>query len=225
MRSREIADVGRAAVRMRPRLRGVLHTVTTPAAILGAWVLWRAAHPTMRTSVLVFGVFLVGLLLTSSLYHVPRWTCSAKRVLGRVDVAVIPLFIAATYTPFAVHALDGGWRTWSLTGAWAYSLGAAALALSPLRGPRWTAPVAYVAFGWLGVVPLVRILGRLPWQGLLLVTLGGVAYSLGALVYARRRPDPWPSWFGFHEVFHVFVLVGIASHFVAIWRYTLPLAA
>lgn len=223
---RDVADAARASVRIqRPRLRGVLHAAATPAALAGAWLLWRTAHPTTRGSVLVFGIFLVGLLATSSLYHVPRWTRRVKRVLGRIDVAVIPLFIAATYTPLASHALDGAWRTWSLAGAWIVAAVSAVIAVSPLRGPRWTAPVAYVAFGWLGVVPLVRILGRLPWPGLALVVAGGLAYSLGALVYARRRPDPWPGWFGFHEVFHVFVLVGVASHFLAIWRYTLPLVS
>lgn len=209
----------------RPRLRGWVHAMATPLAAVGAWVLWRSAAPdaVSRASVLVFGVALVGLFATSALYHVPRWKDAARRVLSRCDVVMIQLFIAATFTPIAVHALSGAWRTWTLATAWTVAAVGAVVAASPIRVPRWAAAAGYVAFGWLGVVPLARIGPRLPWQGLALLAAGGVIYTLGAVVYARRRPDPWPRWFGFHEVFHSLVVVACAAHFAAIWRYALPL--
>ncbi|HEX2027775.1 MAG TPA: hemolysin III family protein, partial [Nitriliruptorales bacterium] len=138
----------------RPRLRGWVHAVATPLAVLGAWVLWRSAAPdgVRRASVLVFGVALVGLFATSALYHLPRWEAGARRILSRCDGAMIQLFIAATFTPIAVHALSGAWRTWSLATAWTVAAVGAMVAASPVRGPRWAVAAGYVAFGWLAVV-------------------------------------------------------------------------
>ena len=210
----------------RPRLRGVVHAAAAPLALVGTWALWRASAPSVphRTSALVFGGFLAALFTTSAVYHVPRWTAPVRRALARCDVAMIVLFIAATYTPVAVHALDGAWRTWSLVAAWVIALAGAAVAASPLVAPRWLAVAGYIAFGWLGAVPLLKVAGALPWPGIALLALGGVLYTAGGTIYALRRPDPWPAWFGYHEVFHVLVVAGGATHFVAIWRYALPLA-
>jgi hemolysin III len=209
---------------VRPRLRGWIHGAAVPAAVLVAVLLWRTASPGFaRTSVAVFGLGLIGLYGVSSVYHVPRWPARVKAWLARLDVAMIQLFIAATFTPVAVHTLTGAWRTWSLAVAWAIAGIGAIVAISPAKGPRWLTVAAYASFGSLAAIPLVRIVDVLPTTGVALIVLGGLVYILGGVVYARQGPNPWPRWFGFHEVFHVLVVVGGAMHVVAIWRYALPL--
>lgn len=209
----------------RPRLRGWVHAAAVLPALAATWLLWHAAAPeaSRRASVLVFGAGLVALYAASSLYHVPRWRERAHRVLSRLDASMIQLFIAASFTPFAVHALDGRWRSVSLAVAWTIAVGGVAIVVSPLRGPRWLVGGAYLAFGWLGAVPVVKLFTVLAWPGSLLVAVGGVLYTVGAVVYVRRRPDPWPRWFGYHEVFHVLVVAAGAAHYLAVWRYVLPL--
>jgi len=214
------------ALTTKPRLRGVVHSLAAPAAVVVAVLLWRAASPGLpRLSVAVFGAALIGLFTTSGLYHLPRWPARVARQLARADVAMIQLFIAASFTPVAVHTLTGAWRTWSLVIAWTIAIVGSIIAASPLKGPRWLTVSAYASFGALASIPLFEVIDVLPLHGLLLILTGGAIYLIGGIVYARRAPNPWPDWFGFHEVFHVLVVFGVAAHVTAIWRYALPLAA
>ena len=209
----------------RPRLRGWVHALAAPAALVAAVLLWRAASPgAPRVSVAVFGAGLVALYATSGLYHLPRWPARVRWWLSRADVAMIQLFIAASFTPIAALALDGAWRLWSLAIVWSIGVLGAVLAASPLRAPRWLTVLGYAAFGILAALPLLRIIGVFPLQGLALIALGGLLYLVGGVIYARRHPDPWPRTFGFHELFHVLVVVAGATHVAAVWLYVLPLA-
>lgn len=209
----------------RPLLRGWLHATMVPVALAAGWLLVAesTAQGPKRASVMVFGVCLVGLYLTSSLYHVPRWSARARYILSRCDVAMIQLFIAATFTPVAVHTLSGTWRTWSLAIAWTIAVVGAGVAVSPLRGPRWLTVAAYASFGSLAAIPLLRVVGILSPVGTSLLVAGGLLYLVGGVIYARRAPNPWPAWLGFHEVFHLLVVLAGTVHAVAIWRYALPL--
>ena len=204
-------------------LRGWLHGAMTPLALAGVWVLWRAVPPgpLSRASVTVFGVCLVGLYMTSALRHLPRWDTRARTILSRCDGAMIQLFIAATFTPIGFHTLEGHWRVWSLVVAWVVAITGAVIAASPLNAPRWLGTLGYIAVGWLFVVPFTKIISALPWEGSGLIVLGGVLYTLGGVVFAIRRPDPFPAWFGYHEVFHVLVVAASTAHYLAIWRYVL----
>jgi len=208
----------------RPLLRGWLHAVTAPMAVVGTIVLFDAAGPSplKRASVAVFGTCLVGLYVTSSAYHLGRWTARGRYIMSRCDVAMIQLFIAATFTPVALHALNGAWRLWSLVVAWGIAVTGAVIAASPIKAPRWLATAGYIAMGWLSVVPLTRIITALPWEGTGLIVLGGVLYTIGAVIYGRKRPDPFPRWFGYHEIFHLLVVAASICHYLAIWRYVLP---
>ena len=212
------------APRAKPLLRGWLHAAMVPTALAGAWLLWSSATIGLggRVAIGVFGVCLVGLYTVSSVYHVPTWPARVRYVLSRFDVAMIQLFIAATFTPVAFFTLQGSWRTWSLVVAWAIALTGAAVSISPLRAPRWLSTAGFVAFGWLAVLPMTRIIQALPWEGVGLIALGGLLYTLGAIVYALRRPDPFPRWFGYHEIFHLLVVAASICHYLAIWRYVLP---
>jgi hemolysin III len=197
-----------------------------PVALAGGWLVVAQSAPegAKRASAVVFGVCLVGLYLTSSLYHVPRWGARARYILSRCDVAMIQLFIAGTFTPVAFHALSGAWRTWSLVVAWTLAVAGAGIAASPIRAPRWLSTLGFIGIGWLSVVPLVKMMSALPREGLGLLALGGLLYTLGAVVYAKRWPDPVPRWFGFHEIFHLLVVAASTAHFLAIWQYVLPIA-
>lgn len=208
----------------KPLLRGWLHAAAAPIALVGAVVLWRTATlvGVPPLPVLVFGACMVGLYVVSSLYHVPPWPERVRRVLSRCDGAMIQLMMAGTFTPVAFHALSGHWRAWSLAVAWVVAITGAVIAASPLEAPRWLGTIGYIAVGWLGVVPFVRIIDALPWQGSSLIALGGMLYTVGALVYAFRWPNPFPRWFGFHEIFHAFVVAASTAHYLAIWRYVLP---
>ena len=208
----------------RPVLRGWFHALATPLALAGAVLLWRSTAPDIaaRLSALVFGTGLVGLYAVSSAYHLGRWSGRVRHILSRCDVAMIQLFIAATFTPIAFHALEGGWRQWSLVIAWMIALIGSGIAVSPLRAPRWVGTAGYLAVGWLTVVPFTRMLNALPWAGSGLIILGGLLYTIGGVVYVRRRPDPFPAWFGYHEIFHLLVIAASTAHYLAIWRYVLP---
>jgi hemolysin III len=208
----------------RPWLRGWFHAAMAPLAVLGAWVLWNAAGPSplKRASVVVFSACMIGLYTTSSLYHLAPWSERGRYIMSRFDVAMIQLFIAGTFTPVALHALTGAWRVWSLVVAWAIAVTGAGLAASPVRAPRWVATAGFIGMGWLSVVPLTKMISALPWEGLGLIALGGLLYTTGAIVYARKRPDPLPAWFGYHEIFHLFVVAASICHYLAIWRYVLP---
>jgi len=219
----------------RPRFRGWVHAGAVPLAAAGAVRLWDAtagADSGARASVMVFAVSLVLLFGVSALYHVPRWDARRRWLLSRADVAMIQIFIAASFTPLAWHALDGVWRTGSLVAAWsiglvaAWSIGlvGAVVAASPITGPRWLVSGAYLAFGWSALVPIWKIAQTLPWPGVVLIGVAGGLYTVGACVYATKRPDPWPHRFGFHEVFHTLVVLAGAIQFVALARYVLPLA-
>jgi hemolysin III len=211
-------------VPVKPLLRGWIHAAMAPTALFGAWLLWQSVtgSTAARLAVGVFAGCLVGLYTVSSLYHVPRWPAHIRYVLSRFDVAMIQLFIAATFTPVAFFTLQGSWRTWSLVIAWVIALTGAAVSVSPLRAPRWLSTAGFIAFGWLGVVPMTRIIQALPWEGVGLIAFGGLLYTLGGIVYATRRPNPFPRWLGFHEVFHLLVVAGSICHYLAIWRYVLP---
>lgn len=198
-----------------------------PAAIVAGVEVVRSAGTALptRLSVTVFAASLVGLYAVSSLYHVPNWSARTRRILSRCDLVMIKIFIAGTFTPVAIHALEGAWRTWSVAIAWAIVAIGAVIVISPLTGPRWLTAASYVAIGWLAAIPFAHVIGALDWQAVGLIALGGVLYMTGAVIYARRWPDPWPHLFGYHEVFHLFVVAGATAHYLAIWRYIIPLAA
>jgi hemolysin III len=207
----------------RPLLRGWFHLAAAPVAALGTIVLWRStAASSSRVTAAIFGACLVGLYIASSLYHVPSWSERARSILGRIDAAMIVLTIVGTFTPIAYHQLDGTWRTTSLTIAWLVAVVAIGIIASPVTVPRWLHGVSALAIGWLAVVPFTQIAGALPTAGSGLIMLGGLLYTLGALAYITRWPDPLPRWFGYHEIFHLFVIAASAVHWVAIWQYVLP---
>ncbi len=200
----------------RPSLRGRLHAVgAAVVAVSGPLLLVAATSAGRAWAGAVFLVSVFSMLATSGSYHVGRWSPRWLRILRRADHSAIFLGIAGTYTPFLVVALEGRFRVGMLVGVW---VGAAAgIAVNNVfhHAPSWVRTTPYLILGWVSVV-LLPALWRLSPTVTWLVAAGGLAYTVGAVVYARRRPDPWPATFGYHEVFHALTLVAIALHWIGV---------
>lgn len=201
----------------RPSLRGRLHAVgAVVLALSSPWLLAAATSPGRAWSAGVFLLAAALMLGTSGAYHVGAWSPRWLQVLRRADHSAIFVAIAGTYTPFLVVALDGSFRTGMLVGVWVGAAAGVVVNNVFHHAPSWVRTVPYLVLGWVSVV-LLPALWRLSPTVTLLVAGGGLAYTVGAVVYASRRPDPWPSTFGYHEVFHALTLVAVALHWVAVY--------
>ncbi|MBP7617969.1 MAG: hemolysin III family protein [Geothrix sp.] len=200
---------------MKPRLRGLSHLVATCVAAPAAVVLWWGAGSwAARWGAAIYGLSLVMLLAMSATYHRPTWRPRARDWMGRLDQAAIFLLIAGTYTPFGLLLGPPGHLLLML--AWGAALGGVALSLLWPTAPKPLMAGIYVAFGW-SFALLVPSLFRAAGVAVLgLIVAGAVAYTVGACIYALQRPDPFPRTFGYHEVFHLLVVVAAACHFAAV---------
>ncbi len=209
-----------------PRLRGLLHAYAVWFAAVAAVVLIALAPtPDARIASAVYGGGLCALFAASGLYHRWRWSPRWKPLLRRVDHSTIYLFIAATSTPIAVLVLDGTLQVVVLVTVWAGAALGIALALAWIDAPRLLVAGTYLAVGWAGVVALPALLERVGVTATALFVAGGALYTVGALIYALRRPDPWPRVFGFHELFHALVVAAALVHFIAMAGWVVPHAA
>lgn len=209
-----------------PLLRGVLHAwAFWFALVAGAVLLLLAPGAQARVAALVYGVGLCALFAGSGLYHRWRWNPRWRPLLRRIDHATIFVFIAASYTPIALLVLEGSLRTVVLVGVWAGAVGGVIFSVAWITAPRVLTAGTYLALGWFAVVTIPQLLDRLDTVPLALMGAGGLLYTLGAVVYAAKRPNPWPRTFGFHEVFHTFVTLAAAAHFAAMAGWVIPGAA
>jgi hemolysin III len=207
----------------KPRLRGLSHAVAFVIALpLGLALILQAETARGRLSAIVFAAAVVAMFGASALYHSPNWREAPRRWLRRVDHAGIYGLIAGTYTAFGLLALSGYWRWVVLSIVWAGTLAAIVFKFAWIDAPQWISAVIGVALGWIGVVVAPQLLGEIGLAASLLMLAGGVLYTLGALVYALRRPDPLPAVFGFHEVFHVLVIAAVACQYSAVAFFVLP---
>ena len=174
------------------------------------------------TVALVYAVSLVGLFAMSAVYHRITWRPSVRRWMRRLDHSMIYVFIAGSVTPVALLVVGGTLGTVLLAVAWGGALVGVALNLAWIDAPRALKAAGYVALGWVGVVALPRIVDVLGVLPTALFLAGGLFYTAGAVIYARRRPDPVPSVFGYHELFHALVILAAAVHFVALAGYVVP---
>lgn len=219
-----IAAVGGPEVRVKPRLRGVFHQYAFFVSLgSGALLVLLAATTRASLAVAVYAASVSVLFGVSALYHRVTWTAPARRRMRRLDHAMIFLLIAGTYTPVGLLVLKGTLATVVLAVVWGGALAGIVLELVWARAPRWLGGAVYLALGWVAVVAMPQLFARLGVAGGLLIVAGGLVYSAGALVYARRRPDPVPAVFGYHEVFHLLVIVGVAAHFLAISLFVVPI--
>jgi hemolysin III len=214
--------MNQAAAQTRPKLRGVIHLVATFFAIPAViWLVMHAARGVMTAGTTVYGIFLVLLFGVSAAYHMVNWSPPVYAVLKRVDRSVIFLFMGGSYTPFLLGA-GGTAVELGLPIVWVGVILGVAKTVFWRGTSRWLTSMPYVVLGWIGLpfIPaLYRLFGPFVFG---LIVASGLVYTIGAVVYARRWPNPVPTIFGFHELFHVLVVVAVAAHYVAVWYIVVP---
>ena len=202
---------------VKPRLRGWLHAAVAPVALAAGLVLVLTSAPgAPRVGSAVFAVSALTLFSVSATLHRGRWGLGANRLLTRLDHACIFLLIAGTYTPFTLLLLEGTQQTLMLTIAWGGAFVGATFRVVWTAAPRWLYTPVYIALGWASVFFIDDFLRRGGVLVVALIATGGLLYTIGGVVYGLRRPNPFPSWFGFHEVFHAFTVVAFAAHYTGV---------
>ena len=204
----------------RPTLRGWLHLwAFVGAVVLGAVLIPLGAVLGARAgaSVAVYSVTICGLFGISALYHRRRWSPRGWKIMKRLDHSMIFLFIAGTYTPFSLLAVDDPTGYWVLGIVWVGALLGVTLKLSWPTAPRWLGVPLYVALGWVAVFVLTDILHIAGVASLVLLAVGGVLYTVGGIAYAIKKPNPIPGVFGYHEVFHAMTIAAAICHYIAVY--------
>jgi len=207
--------------RLKPRLRGVLHQWAFAVSLLaGVALVLEAGSARARVAVAVYALSVAALFGTSALYHRVNWrTLSGRRWVRRLDHTMIFVLIAGTYTPFGLLVLRGTLGTAILIAVWFAALAGAVFKLVWIDAPGWLGAATYISIGWIALVAAPELLERLGIAAVGALALGGVLYSVGAVIYAHKRPDPVPTVFGYHELFHLLVIVAAALQYavVAFW--------
>lgn len=209
---------------VKPRLRGRIHQFAAPvvggmgfAIILGASLIGepRAAAVIACT---LYALAVLAMFTVSATYHRITWPSPEIRArMKRADHAMIFVLIAGTYTPFAVLGLDRRDAIWVLSIVW--SGAAAGIVLKVLRphSPKWLGVILYLALGWVVVFFAGRFLHGVGWPAMIMLAIGGAFYSVGAVLYATKWPNPWPATFGHHEFFHAATVLAAVAHYIAVW--------
>jgi hemolysin III len=209
--------------RVKPRLRGVLHQwaffVSVPC---GAGLILAASGSRARLAAAIYAVAVSALLGTSALYHRVTWRPAARRWMRRLDHSMIFVLIAGTYTPVALLALKGSLASAILIVLWAGALGGVLFKLLWIDAPKWLLATVYILLGFVSAAVFGQLPAAIGWLGVAGLGAGGLLYTAGAIVYASERPDPAPAVFGYHEVFHVLVLLAAALHYAVIAFAVLP---
>jgi hemolysin III len=201
----------------KPLLRGVLHQGAFFAALVVAPLLIVAADGTRaKVAAGVFAASVAACFGASALYHRVTWTPRVRLWMRRIDHAGVYLLIAGTYTPVSLIALGGAWRPAILATVWTGAAAAIVLKFAWVDAPKWLAAAIGIALGWVAVVALPQLASHVAPAAVVLLVIGGLAYTAGAIVYARRRPDPVPAVFGYHELFHALTIVAVSCQYTAI---------
>jgi hemolysin III len=213
--------MARPADPAKPRMRGWLHTYAFFVAAVAGIVLCAIAATRPGTapllSCLTYSLSVCGLFGVSALYHRRTWSRRGYQVMRRLDHSMIFLLIAGTYTPFSWLLLPRTTAIWILAVVWGGAVVGVALNLVWPHAPRWVSAPLYVALGWVAIAVLPTILRVGGVAALVLLLVGGVVYTVGAVFYALRRPNPWPTVFGHHEFFHACTLVAALCHHIGVY--------
>lgn len=214
----DVADRARAvAGDIKPRLRGWLHAAVAPLAFLSFLVLLVLTDDRRaRAGVAVFMVSALLLFGVSAMYHTRPWSEQARVVWKRLDHASIFILIAGSYTPFALLLLEPARAGQALTMVWAGALAGVLFRVFWIGAPRWLYVLLYVVLGWATLIHVPDFTHEAPRPVLVLMLVGGGLYTVGAVVYGLKRPNPSPRWFGFHEVFHSLTIAAFVVHYVGV---------
>jgi hemolysin III len=201
----------------KPRLRGRIHQVAFFASIPAGVILVLLANGPMATAVAaLYAVSLAAVFGSSAAYHRGRWTDRARRWMKRLDHSMIFVLIAASYTPIAVLVLGGTWEAVLLSLAWVGAVAGVTLKMAQPDGHHVIGGILYMALGWLAVIALPQLFTQLTTAEAVLMVTGGLLYTAGAIVFATKRPDPAPSTFGYHEIWHAFMVAAACCHYAMI---------
>lgn len=201
----------------KPRLRGVLHQVAFYLwLVLGALLVLQAQGAVETAASVIYAFSVIALFGASALYHRLPWQARGRRRMQRLDYAMIFVLIAGTYTPFLLVGGDGRAVEVMFVGVWAFALIGIAVRLAWLNAPVQLVGSLYLGLGWVGLLALPNLWVRVGAVPVLLIVLGGILYTAGAFCLHARRPNPAPTLFGYHEVFHAFVVAAAGCHYAAI---------
>jgi hemolysin III len=202
---------------VKPRLRGVLHQYAFFVSLAcGVGLIVAASGGRARVAAIVYALAVSGLLGTSALYHRVTWRPRVRRWMRRLDHSMIFVLIAGTYTPVALLALHGTLATTILIVVWAGALGGVIFKLAWVDAPKWLMAAVYVGLGCVSAAVFGELPAAIGWLGVAGLVSGGLLYTVGAVIYASGRPNPWPKVFGYHEVFHALVLTAAGLHYAVI---------
>lgn len=210
--------------KQKPLMRGWSHALAAVAALLFTIIL--ALHSThdipKMISLIIFGSTMITLYTVSAIYHIGRWNTRWGKILRSFDHANIFLVIAGTYTPLTFNILSGNARIAMLIAIWSCALVGIGMSVATTRLPRWIFPIVYVIMGWIAMFAIPQFVTLVSWVIVVLMTIGGGLYTIGAVVYGTKKPDPFPRVFGYHEIFHLFVIAGGTIMALIVWLYVLP---
>ena len=223
----ELRDASAEMVaKVKPKLRGYVHQYSFFVALaLGAALVAFANGSKAKVAALIYAVSLAGLLGTSALYHRVTWSEAARKRMRRLDHSMIFVMIAGTITPIALFAVKGTFGVVLLSIGWGMAIAGITMKMVWITAPKWVSAVTYVVVGWVGVIAIGSLAGTVGLLAVAGLVLGGILFAIGAAIYAMERPNPFPNVFGYHEVFHVLVVVAAALHFAVIAGWVVPLSA
>ncbi len=209
--------IHQAVDEIKPKLRGWLHAATWPLAFFSFLVLLVLSDNVLvRFGAAVFMFSALALFGVSAAYHTGRWSVRSRTIWKRVDHATIFVLIAGSYTPFSLLLLTPGQATLLLSVVWGGALVGALSRIFWLGAPRWLYVPLYLLLGWAAVFYFPEFAREASTPVMVLLIVGGVLYTLGALVYGFKKPDPWPTWYGFHEVFHTLTIAAFIVHYIGV---------
>lgn len=210
------------AAAARPLMRGTMHLVVAVLAPFGlVLLLLLADSPRRYVGASIFATSMTLLYTTSASYHLAPWPPRLRRIMMRIDHSMIFVLIAGTYTPFCLVVLSNAWGIPMLSVVWSLAGAGVLLKVRWPTAPRKLSVGLYLGLGWIGLIAAPAVATSMTAAALLMLIVGGLFYTVGAITYAMRKPDPFPSVFGYHEVFHALVIAGSAVHFVLIAAYVL----
>jgi hemolysin III len=210
---------------MRDPVSSLTHLFAALAAAVGSAVLLVVGRGDLskQISLLIYGLSLITMFSASGTYHLVKGRPGTIQALRKFDHSAIYFLIAGTYTPFCLNQFTGFWRYGLLAIVWTFAIVGVIVKLFVIHGPRWINASIYLIMGWLAVLPIGELLRVLPIGAMVWMAAGGLFFTLGAVIYITKKMDFFPGIFGFHEVWHIFVILGCLCHFVDILVYVAPL--
>lgn len=212
--------------KFREPVNGLTHLIATGVALIGLIVLlvigWGQIGKVV--SLTIYGISLILLFFASGIYHSIKASPKALVKLRKFDHSAIFLLIAGTYTPICFNMLEGFWKWGLMSIVWGLALTGVGVKIFFIKSPRWVSVVVYIVMGWLCIIGIKEIVAALPVGAIVWLAAGGIIFTLGAVVYVTKTMDFVPGIFGFHEVWHIFVILGALAHFIMIAYYIAPVS-